>query len=239
MRLEGIIDALHARVVKNQWLQRFTTVTRLLLAIAFIPSGLVKVLDIPFTQLGSDTPIGNFFDALYQTGFYYNFIGWAQLSASLLLLIPYTATLGAVVYFPIILNIAVITPSLHFTGTPVITSLMLLASLYLLCWEYDRLKLLVPRWYVSQQSFSRSEYMFEACIWGGLGVVGYTVGAALGIGNIQQAFGGIGVLIAGVAGILFGVFAAWHLRHDRTATSRQTRPPTDEGHVLLSGEARR
>ena len=58
-------------------------------------------------------------------------------------MIPRTATLGAVVYFPIILNIFVVTVSLHFRGTWMITGLMLLACIYLLCWDYDKLKVLL------------------------------------------------------------------------------------------------
>ena len=80
--------------------------------------------------MGPESPIGYFFEALYQTGFYWRFIGMAQLVAALLLLIPRTATLGALVYFPIILNIYVITVSLHFQGTPYLTGLMLPGCIY-------------------------------------------------------------------------------------------------------------
>jgi hypothetical protein len=59
--------------------------------------------------------------------------------------IPRTATLGALMFFPLIVNIFVITVSLHFQGTPIITGLMLLANIYLLCWDYDKLKHLVTR----------------------------------------------------------------------------------------------
>lgn len=121
----------------------FTWMTRALLALGFLPSGLTKVLGNRFTQLGVDNPVGFFFEALYLSGFYWNFIGAAQLAAALLLLIPRTATLGALVYFPIILNIFLITVSMDFRGTPVITGLMLLGSTYLLCWDFDRLKHLV------------------------------------------------------------------------------------------------
>lgn len=117
--------------------------TRVLLALGFTPSGLTKLLGNRFTILGLETPVGFFFEALYRSGFYWNFIGACQLLAALLLLIPRTATLGALVYFPLILNIFVITVSLHFTGTPVITGLMLLASIYLLCWDADKLKPLI------------------------------------------------------------------------------------------------
>jgi uncharacterized membrane protein YphA (DoxX/SURF4 family) len=144
--MKTAIDRLHARIRQYKWLRRFTVLTRVLLAIAFLPSGLTKVVGNRFTLLGPDNPIGYFFDALFQSGFYYNFIGVAQLTAAVLLLIPRTATLGAVIYFPIILNIWLLTLSLHFRGTWVITSLMLLACLYLLCWDYDRLKgLWAPR----------------------------------------------------------------------------------------------
>jgi hypothetical protein len=98
------------------------------------------VLGNRFTLLSVDTPIGFFFEALYRTGFYWKFLGLCQLAAAMLLLIPRTATVGALVYFPLILNIFVITVSLGFSGTPFITGLMLLANIYLLCWDYDKLK---------------------------------------------------------------------------------------------------
>lgn len=130
---------------REKWLRAFTILTRVLLAIGFTPSGLTKVLGNRFTTISPETPIGYFFEALYQSGFYWNFIGLAQLTAALLLLIPRTALLGALIYFPLILNIFVITVSLNFKGTPFITGLMLLASIYLLCWDADRLKCLFKR----------------------------------------------------------------------------------------------
>ena len=134
------LDALHARVKKYRLLKVFTVFTRILLALAFLPSGLTKVMGNRFTVLGIDDPVGFFFEALYRTGFYWRFLGICQLTVALLLLIPRTAFLGALAYLPLILNIFVITVSMHFTGTPVITGLMLLADIYLLCWDYDKLK---------------------------------------------------------------------------------------------------
>ena len=96
-----------------------------------------------FTILGLDNPIGFFFEGLYRTGFYRRFLGLYQLAAALLLLIPRTAPVGALLFFPLILNIFVITVSLHFQGTPLITGLMLLGNIYLLCWDYDKLKHIV------------------------------------------------------------------------------------------------
>lgn len=137
---QSVLNRVHARVRRERLLRIFTVATRILLALGFVPSGITKVLGNRFTILGLDNPVGFFFEAMYSTGFYWRFIGLCQLAAALLLLIPRTATIGALVYFPLILNIFVITVSLDFRGTPVITGLMLLANIYLLCWDYDKLK---------------------------------------------------------------------------------------------------
>lgn len=137
------LDRAHAWARRSRWLRVFTVLTRVLLALGFIPSGLTKTLGNRFTRLGLESPVGFFFEALYRTGFYWRFLGLCQLTAAVLLLVPRTATLGALVYFPIILNIFVITVSIGFVGTPIITGLMLLASVYLLCWDYDKLKRLL------------------------------------------------------------------------------------------------
>jgi uncharacterized membrane protein YphA (DoxX/SURF4 family) len=137
---QSALDRAHARVRRERLLNIFTVFTRILLALAFTPSGITKVMGDRFTILGLDNPVGFFFEAMYRTGFYWRFLGLCQLGAALLLLIPRTATIGALVYFPLALNIFVITVSLEFRGTPFITGLMLLANIYLLCWDYDKLK---------------------------------------------------------------------------------------------------
>lgn len=137
------LERLPARLRQARFLRIFTVFTRVMLAIGFTPSGLTKVLGNRFTLLGIETPVGFFFEAMYRTGFYWRFIGICQLTAALLLLIPRTATLGALIYLPIILNIFVITVSMQFTGTPVITGAMLLGCIYLLCWDYEKLKSLI------------------------------------------------------------------------------------------------
>jgi len=76
---------------------------------------------------------------LLNTGYYYTFIGVGQVIVALLLLIPRTALIGAISSFPIILNICVLTYSVRFEGTRAAT-FMLLANLFLLCWDYNRLK---------------------------------------------------------------------------------------------------
>jgi hypothetical protein len=128
----------------NKWFRYFTVFCRIVLSLAFIISGVVKLEGERFAAgLSGNHPLGHYFDALYQTGYYYTFIGLAQVIIALLLLIPRTALLGALMYFPIVLNICVLTYSVRFEGTRAAT-FMLLTNLYLLCWDYDRIKYILP-----------------------------------------------------------------------------------------------
>ena len=143
MTLLTDLERQSAELKRNRWLRYFAIFCRIALALGFIPSGAVKVMGERFTALPSNHPLGHYFDALYLTGSYYTFIGVGQLIAALLLLIPRTALLGAVFYFPIILNICVLTYATRFEGTRIAT-LMLLANLFLLVWDYQRLRYLLP-----------------------------------------------------------------------------------------------
>jgi len=143
MNLLANLGHLYNECKRNQWLRYFAVFCRIALALGFIPSGIVKVTGERFTGLPSNHPLGHYFDALYLTGFYYTFIGVTQLTAALLLLIPRTTLLGAILYFPIIINICVLAYATRFEGTR-ITTLMVLANLYLLCWDYSRLKNVLP-----------------------------------------------------------------------------------------------
>src|SRR5690348_15085618 len=136
-------ERVYGELKRNKWLRRFAIFCRIALALGFIPASIVKMTGQRFTALPSKHPLGHYFDALFLTGFYYTFIGAAQITAALLLLIPRTALLGAIFYFPIILNIFVLTHAMRFNGTRIVT-LMLLANLFLLVWDYDRLKYVLP-----------------------------------------------------------------------------------------------
>ena len=127
------------RVRREPFFLRFTLFTRILLAAGFIPTGLVKLLGRRFTTMTTG-PVAEFFEAMYQTGAYWQFLGGSQLLAGLLLLFPRTAHLGAALFLPIMANIFVITLAVGFTGTPVITGLMLLAVVYLAAWDYHRFR---------------------------------------------------------------------------------------------------
>ncbi len=139
----SFIESSHQKIYGKKLFVLFTWFTRILLALAFVPSGLKKLLGERFTLLGTDNPVGFFFEALYQAGWYWNFLGFMQLLVTLLIVIPRTAFLGALMYLPIIINILVIVVAMHFRGTPIIAGLMLLANLYLLFWDYKKVKQIV------------------------------------------------------------------------------------------------
>jgi uncharacterized membrane protein YphA (DoxX/SURF4 family) len=143
MSLRTRFEQLYGEARRNRWIRYFAVFCRVVLAAGFIPAGLVKVMGERFTGLPSNHPLGHYFDALFLTRYYYTFVGVGQLTAALLLLVPRTALLGAIVYFPIILNIWVLSSATRFNGTR-LTTLMLLASLFLLVWDYDRLKHILP-----------------------------------------------------------------------------------------------
>lgn len=122
----------------------FTIFNRVALAAGFLPAGYVKVIGERFTDLHNNQPMGHYLEALFHTGYYYPFIGVLQILAAVLLLIPRTATLGALLYFPIILNICILSLAVRFEGSLLTAPLMVMANLYLICWDYDKLKFILP-----------------------------------------------------------------------------------------------
>ncbi len=138
------IEQYYREARENKWFRYFTTFCRILLAWGFLPSGLVKIMGQRFTSLSSNHPMGQYLDALYHTGYYYTVIGVLQVVAAILLLIPRTALLGALIYLPIIFNICLLSFSVRFDGSILTTPLMVLTNLYLIAWDYDRIKYVLP-----------------------------------------------------------------------------------------------
>src|SRR5215475_5317434 len=85
----------------DKWFKGFAVFCRIALAASFLPAGLVKIMGERFAEgLPSNNPLGHYFDALLLTGYYYTFIGIVQVITAILLLIPRTSLLGALLYFP-------------------------------------------------------------------------------------------------------------------------------------------
>lgn len=138
-----MLSSIYVRVRTYYPLNLMVWLTRFLLGFAFIPSGMKKVLGQRFTSIGTDNPIGYFFEALFRTGMYWNFLGWGQLIAAVLMMTQLFSTLGNLIFFFIISNIFFITVSMHFTGTWLIALLMLFASTCLLLWDANRLQYII------------------------------------------------------------------------------------------------
>lgn len=145
MGLLNKFEKFYVEVKQNRWVLWFSYFNRFALALGFTIAGFVKINGERFASgLSTIHPMGTFLTAFWHTGSYYTFVGVAQVLAALLLLIPRTKTLGALLYFPIILNIFVLSYSVRFVGSLLTSPLMVLSCLFLLCWSYDRLKFVLP-----------------------------------------------------------------------------------------------
>jgi len=208
MRIEHTLDELHAAVTRRWWMQLFAAFTRCIIAVGFIPPSIPKILHRPFTVLPDSNPVGHYFNALLGTGFYYEFIGWSQIIAAILLLIPRTSHLGALLFFPIIVNIAVLTNAVGFVGTWLITIFMSLAGLFMVAWEYDRLKPIV--FYKRKERTRRFTLQFALIplVFAFGGILFGLLAWSLRLGNLPNYLGTTLVLV--VLGAAFGVVVAIH-----------------------------
>lgn len=165
---------------ENKWYRYFAVFCRVALAVAWLISGYVKISGERFAAgLSHNHPLGQYFDALLNTGYYYTFLGVGQVIVAILLLIPRTALIGAISSFPIILNICVLTYSVRFEGTRMAT-FMLLANLFLLCWDYNRLKSILPfkqagmdTITINEKRVSKFPFLFYAAVVATLATVVY------------------------------------------------------------------
>lgn len=159
MSISSTFDRLHAQAKANAWLRLFSIFCRFMLALGFIPAGIVKIMDERFASgLSANHPMGHYLEALHLTGYYYTFIGIAQIVASIFLLIPRTVTLGAFIYFPIILNICILTYATRFNGSLFTAPLMTLANLYLLGWNYEKWKYILPFNHLPDASWENADH---------------------------------------------------------------------------------
>jgi hypothetical protein len=184
-----------------------------LLAAAFIPPSIPKILHRPFTVLPDSNPVGHYFNALFEMGFYYEFIGWSQIIAALLLIFPRTAPLGAMMFLPIIANIAVLTTSIGMKGTWLLTILMLAAAAWLLAWEYDRLR---PFFFARRTDRTRSfrgQLLLIPFVFALGGIAMALLWKIIGLGNFAD-YARIAAVLA-VIGSIFGLVLAIHFKHMR------------------------
>lgn len=151
--------------------QIFIIYTRYLIGTAFVFASIVKIkgerfmTDMRMIENSPYHSAGHMFETLYQSGLYWKFLGWGQLIAAFFLMTQRFSKLGAIMFFPIILNIFFITVSYEFAGTVYITSMMLLANTALLIWNWDELKPLIniyPKEIIHKSAFE-SMKIWELC----------------------------------------------------------------------------
>jgi len=166
------MERLVSKLKQNKIVQLFTILLRYLLGASFVFASIFKIQGIRFTpESAINAPIDSlehFFETMYQTPHYWNFIGWSQLTVGFLLMSHIFRTAGAVAFFPIILNIFVITISFQSTNILLITFLMMCGNIYLLLWDWNKLKFIAlpnPQNYVDNtDEFSKRK------IWTFLGI---------------------------------------------------------------------
>lgn len=144
------MEQLLFRLKSLKFFQIFTIFVRYLLGSAFVWASILKIRGVRFTpQSAEHAPINSLphlLETMYRSGFYWHFIGWAQFTAGLLLMSQIFSTLGAVMYFPIMLSIFILTTYFQSPEILCVTSFMLLANIYLLVWDWNRLKfILIPK----------------------------------------------------------------------------------------------
>ncbi|MCU0449706.1 MAG: hypothetical protein MUC97_07640 [Bernardetiaceae bacterium] len=206
--MTALIDYLRRQV----WCQLFIIYTRYLIGGAFVFASVVKIQGGRFTsQSGADEPIHSafhFFETLYQSGLYWQFLGLGQLVAGGLLMTQRYAKLGAVAFFPIIVNVFVITISYDFAGTPIITGLMLLATCALLLWDWPTLKVL----FNLPAEVNPAPRLENAPVWQwvGLATFGFTVVFRASV-TYYSIFIWAGVCLAlGLLGLVWGLWPRNH-----------------------------
>ena len=120
---------------RKRWAHLFVINLRIVVGFAFVPAGLKKVLDEPFTDPTNTGPFHEFLHALYAVGPLYQFVGVMQLLAAVLLMTQRLATLGALLATPIVASIFVFVWSTEVYPTATVVTLILLALGLLLLWD--------------------------------------------------------------------------------------------------------
>jgi hypothetical protein len=132
------VFALVARARRARWLNVAVVNLRFLIAFAFVPAALKKLLGQPFTDPRNHGPFHDFLHAFQATGWFYSFVGAMQLTAAVLLFTQRFATLGAIIALPILSAIMMFCWSTAVVPTATVATLMWLGTIGLLLWDIDK-----------------------------------------------------------------------------------------------------
>ncbi len=150
-----------------------------------------------------NTP-AHLFEVMYQSNLYWNFLGWSQFFAAMLLMTQRYARLGALIFLPISANIFMITVSYGFTGTPYITGLMLLANVILIVWDWGYFKVLFN---ISSTNIERKRIWINDRTWEILGLILFifTISFRWVLNSFDILTWGATCLLIGLTGLFIGI----------------------------------
>ncbi|MBA2539447.1 MAG: hypothetical protein H0V17_07430 [Deltaproteobacteria bacterium] len=128
-----------------RWINVAVVILRILIAFAFVPAALKKVLDQPFTDPANHGTFHDFLHAFHATGWFYTFVGVMQLVAAALLFTQRFALIGALIALPMLSAISVFCWSTGVVVTSVVATLMWLGTIGLIGWDVDKWKGVLAR----------------------------------------------------------------------------------------------
>jgi len=134
----GWVLSVVARARRVRALQLAVIQLRFLLGFAFLPAGLKKLLDQPFTDPANHGRFHDFLHGFHATGGFYQSVGAVQLVAATLLLTQHRALLGALVALPVLTAIMALCWSTAVYPTATVATLMWLGTLGLVLWDVER-----------------------------------------------------------------------------------------------------
>jgi uncharacterized membrane protein YphA (DoxX/SURF4 family) len=202
------MEKLISKLKQNRLLQIFTISLRYLVGSAFVYAGISKIDEkvvMPKSEANAWINTAyHFFKTMFESGLYWHFIGWSQVTVGFLLMSQVFSTAGAVAFFPIMLSIFILSLSFESITVPIFTFFLLLGNIYLLLWDWHKLKFIVlpmPQTYADNNTeFSRRK------IWTYLGLF-YFFGVILirkavmsnGVANNATRFVSMNVVLACVS----------------------------------------
>ncbi|MDQ3364750.1 MAG: hypothetical protein M3680_04905 [Myxococcota bacterium] len=126
------------RARRQRWAHLCVVNLRILLGFAFVPAGLKKLLDQPFTDPAHSGRFHDFLHAFHATGWFYQFVGILQLTIAVLLMTQRFATLGALLALPVLTAILAFCWSTGVYPTAIVVTLMVLGTLALVAWDHAK-----------------------------------------------------------------------------------------------------
>ena len=194
-------------IKKNFWVQLFIIYTRFMLGGGFVFASIIKIKGRRFTSGSQEDAgfgtAGHFFETMYQTGEYWQFLGWAQLISGFLLMTQKFSKMGAVINLAIILNVFMITISMDFNFTPVVTFAMLLANIGLVFWHWGELRIFFNLPYFPPvRNLEESKPIWRII---GLAMFLFTAGYRVYTDIYNPVFWFLGCFSIGIAGFLWRI----------------------------------